>query len=150
MDRICTWFKDFEIVKRCQLIIYKYHISELLCDRTTINIINFDEHWAWWKTRHIGDFLSVPKIKTAANYLRSCNCQYRRQLTKLKKWKMLMICQISISIFYKLTVFEKSRKNETAFFTQSIYSKTIVKIIKFIAFTSRQDAQLKENENIFC
>ena len=61
-----------------------------------------------------------------------------------------MICQISISIFYKLTVFEKSRKKRNSVFYPinllKNHSKNYQVNRKFI---SSQDAQQK-NENIFC
>ena len=83
--------------------------------------------------------------------LRAHDCKYRESLARLKKSKILIICQKNpfgklssknIFNFQESIVFEKMRKNENSGFYLINYAKIRVKMTYFIASVPRQNSKL--------
>ena len=91
-------------------------------------------------------------VSLSAYYLRAYDCKYRESLARLKKTKILIICQKNpfgelsskknIFNFQESIVFEKMRKNENSSFCLINYAKIRVKMTYFIASVPRQDSKL--------
>ena len=104
----------------------------------------------------------IPSLLKACNFieqiilpngspLRAHDCKYRESLARLKKSKILIICQKNsfgelssknIFNFQESIVFEKMRKNENSGFCLINYAKIRVKMTYFIASVPWQDSKI--------